>query len=92
LAYNFCVAPFLTTFLPTVRMLDTEGLIGLIFTMLGSSGIRTFERVKGIGPNAAAAPMISIKDDARVNVVQAPAEPAAAAPIPTNEEQAPWNR
>lgn len=69
-----------------------ETLMILITHMLGISGIRTFEKVKGVvaGQPAPAQPLITAKDNATVTLTteaEAPTEQ-----VPTNEENAPWNR
>lgn len=93
LAYNFLLAPILVAFIPRLRDLDTEGLIALVLTMLGSSGIRSFEKLKGVSSDqVATSPMpptkstVTVKDDATLVVNTTDT-------VPTNEEEdAPWNR
>lgn len=48
LGYNFVVAPLLSNFVDNVQLLNIEYLIAVVGSMLGSSGLRTYEAMKGV--------------------------------------------
>lgn len=86
LGYNFVVNPVLLAFGASSAALPVESLITLVVTMLGASGIRTFERVKGVdGPLAASQPELRIAEIAAKGG-EAPAQ------VPNDDKDAPWNK
>lgn len=80
-AWNFVGAPLLGSLGLDAQELQIEYLITLVCTLLGSSGIRTFEKVQGVS---------------RDTLKNPPAEPENLLPdsylVPNEEEGAPWTK
>lgn len=85
LGWNFFVAPLLMMFKLSPGMLPIEGLITMSLTMLGASGIRTFELTKGVARDKLTGPRTAAPVEAMKELAKLPQ-------VPTDEENAPWNR
>lgn len=57
LAYHFVISRLIAIFVDSVPVLDIESLISLLVIMLGSSGYRTFEKIKGVNRDALKQPV-----------------------------------
>jgi hypothetical protein len=81
-AWNFVVSPFLVGVgLTEAGTLNLEYLITLVLTMLGASGLRTFEKTRGIAD-----------ERLRKAPTAEQAELLLTDEVPIEEEIAPWNR
>lgn len=85
LLWNFVVAPGLSMFGVQTSILNIEYLVGLVTAMLGTSGLRTFEKLKGVSSD-------TLKDSPAASRNIAPLAAKHAKKVPTDDEDAPWNR
>lgn len=98
LAWNFALAPALSTVGLQPGTLDIEGLITLVLTMLGASGLRTYELGKGVARDNMKGPRTGAPVAVKQQLAQTQADTGVPVyddtqtTVPTNEEDAPWNR
>lgn len=96
LAYNFVVNPALLAFGLANAALPIESLITLVVTMLGASGIRSYELSKGISRDTLKGVRLLPSPDSPVSESPQPAPASTTieyqSEVPNEEENAPWNK